>query len=77
MSESGDQDFGDHLKQFGKTMLRLLGQTAIQEGAKIEAVQKEVEAQKLVLSKELLWKIFPFLAIGGLSLFLVRKVQIK
>lgn len=75
MPEFGEQSFAQHLKDFGNTMLGLLKQAAIQEGSKIEGVQKEIEAQKLILSKELLWKIFPFLAIGGLSLFLVKRFK--
>lgn len=75
MPEFGEQNFGDHLKNFGLTMLRGLKDIAIKEGAKIEAVQKEVEAQKLVMSKELLWKVFPFVIVIGLTLWLIGRFK--
>ncbi|MBA7497074.1 hypothetical protein ES702_07683 [subsurface metagenome] len=73
--EQGQVSFADHLKNFGLTMLRGLKDIAIKEGAKIEAVQKEVEAQKLVMSKELLWKIFPFVVVIGLTLWLIGRFK--
>lgn len=73
--EQGQVSFADHLKAFGLNMLRGLKDVAIKEGSKIEAVQKEVEAQKLVMSKELLWKAFPFVVVIGLTLWLIGRFK--
>ncbi|MBA7659358.1 hypothetical protein ES703_67335 [subsurface metagenome] len=74
--ETGAQDFGDHLKNFGKTMLRVLADTAIQEVSKIEGVQKEIEAQKLGMGKEVVWKVFPFVAIGLILLIVIGRFKV-
>lgn len=73
--EKGKVSFKGILAGFFKVMGEVLGKYAVQEGSKIPAVQQEVERQKTFLSKEVLWKAFPFIAVGGLILFVVSKVK--
>ena len=60
--------FGKVLKVGGE----VLKQVAVQEASKIPAVQKEIEKQKTVVGKNILWTVFPILLAGGLILFLFR-----
>jgi len=60
--------FGNVLKIGGK----VLKQMAIQEASKIPAVQKEIEKQKTIAGKNILWTVFPMLFAGGLILLLFR-----
>jgi len=73
--EQGEQSFADHVKNFGKTMMRVLVDTAIKETSKIEAVQEEVEVQKLRIGKEVVWKVFPFVAIGLILLIVIGRFK--
>ena len=60
--------FGKVLKVGGE----VLKQVAVQEASKIPSVQKEIEKQKTVVGKNILWTVFPILLAGGLILFLFR-----
>jgi len=48
-------------------------QFAVQESAKIPAVQKEIEEQKIKAGKEALWSAFPVIIIGALAFYVIRK----
>lgn len=48
-------------------------QFAVQEGAKIPAVQKEIAAQKLKAGKEVLWSSFPVILVAALAFIVIKK----
>lgn len=50
-------------------------ESVIQEGSQIKEVQKEVEEQKLVAGKNILWKYFPYFILGTFGLFMLWKVK--
>jgi len=63
--------FGKVLKITGE----VLKQVVIQEASKIPAVEAEVEAQKVVAGKNVLWSYFPMMLIGGLVVFSIAKFK--
>ena len=54
---------------------RVLKQVVVQEASKIPAVEAEVEAQKVVAGKNILWSYFPLMLIGGLVIFSIAKFK--
>lgn len=75
MAESGKVDFGKLLDSFWKTTQEVLGEIAYREGSKIEGVREAVNTQAVIQGKNLLWKIFPIIAIGGVLLFTIGKFK--
>lgn len=71
--ETGKINFNDRLKSAWGTTLDVLGEIMYREGSKIEGVRQAVEQQKVVVGKNLLWKIFPFLVVGVVGLWAVTK----
>lgn len=63
---------------FGKVLDvtgQVLKQVVIQEVSKIPAVENEIEKQKVVAGKNVLWTIFPWIAFGGLTLLMIGKFK--
>lgn len=73
MPESGKVNFNERLKSIWDTSLDVLGEIAYREGSKIEGVREAVEKQKVVVGKNLLWKVFPFVVIGFVAIWAVTK----
>jgi len=73
--ETGRVSFKEIIANLARTAWQVLKETGIRETAKIELVQREVESQKTVMGKEMLWKIFPIAAAVGLTLFLVGRFK--
>ena len=72
---SGKINVGDIFKKTLAAALGILQQSVIQEGAKIPAVQRAVENQKVVAGKNLLWKYFPYAILAGMGIFMISKVK--
>ena len=53
----------------------VLKQVVVQEASKIPAVEAEVEAQKVVAGKNMLWSYFPMMLIGCLVVFSIAKFK--
>ena len=63
---------------FGKVLDvtgQVLKQVVIQEVSKIPAVENEIEKQKVVAGKNVLWTIFPWIAFVGLTLLMIGKFK--
>ena len=72
---TGKINVGDIFKKTLDAALGILGQAVIQEGSKIPAVQREVEAQKVVAGKNILWKYFPYAILAVMGVFMISKVR--
>jgi len=53
----------------------VLKKVVVQKASKIPAVEAEVEAQKVVAGKNILWSYFPLFLIGGLAVFAVIRFK--
>ena len=65
-------------KAFKKTLDAMLGglkQTVIQEASKTKAVQREIEDQKTVAGKNILWKYFPYAILACVGIVMLAKVR--
>lgn len=68
----------DFEKAFGgiwNTFKQVLGQTIVQQGSQIPQIQEEVEKQKVVAGKNILWQYFPAMLIGTLMIFAIAKFK--
>ena len=72
---TGKINVGDLFKKTLGAALGILQQSVIQEGAKIPQVQREVEKQKTIAGKNLLWKYFPYAILAGMGIFMISKVK--
>jgi len=71
--ESGKVNFSDLLKGFWETTQDVLAEVAYREGSKIEGVREAIDKQKVEEGKNLLWKAFPFIAIGIVGIWAITK----
>lgn len=71
--ESGQVSFKSLVDNLWKTTQDVLRQVAVKEISKTESVRKEIEVQKTLAGKELLWKIFPIAIIGIIALWALAK----
>ena len=74
-TSTGKINVGDMFKKTLAAALGILQQSVIQEGAKIPAVQREIEAQKTVAGKNVLWKFFPYAILAAMAIFMISKVR--
>lgn len=72
--EAGKQTFKDILDGLWDTTKYILKEVAVKELSKTEAIQKEIEAQKTVTGKNILWRYFPFI-IGALALVAIIRFK--
>jgi len=72
--ETGKQSFKDVLDNLLKITGDVLKQVAVKELSKTEAVRKEIEEQKSLTGKNILWQYFPFV-LGGLVLVMVLRFK--
>lgn len=72
--ETGTQSFKDIVKHFLSVTGDVLKQVAVKELSKTEAVRKEIETQKTLTGKNMLWQYFPFV-LGGLVLIMVLRFK--
>ena len=65
-------------KAFKKTidaMLNGVKQAVIQEASQTKAVQQEIESQKTVAGKNILWKYFPYAILACVGIVVLAKVR--
>ena len=68
-------DFEKQFSGIWKTFKTVLAQTVIQEGSQIPGVQEQIEKQKVVAGKNILWQYFPAMLIGTLMVFAIAKFK--
>lgn len=71
---TGKQSFKDIVDNLWRVTQDVLKQVAVRELSKTEAVIKEVEAQKTIAGKNILWQYFPFI-LGGLVLVMILRFK--
>jgi len=74
MPETGKTSFQSVIDNLWNTTQEVLKQIAVKELSKTEAVQKEIEAQKSVTGKNILWNAFPYI-LGGLVVIMVIRFK--
>lgn len=74
MPETGKVSFKSVLDNLWQTTQDVLKQIAVKELSKTEVIQREIEAQKSVTGKNILWKAFPYI-LGGLVLVMVLRFK--
>lgn len=72
--ETGKQSFKDVVDNLWRVTQDVLKQVAVRELSKTEAVRREVEAQKTLTGKNILWQYFPFI-LGGLVLVMILRFK--
>ena len=71
----GKIDVGKVFKKTLDAAMWGIGQTAIQEASKVKAVQEEIEVQKTVAGKNILWKYFPYAILACVGIVVLAKVK--
>jgi len=71
----GKINVGDMFKKGLAAAIGVVQQSVIQAGSKIPAVQKEIESQKLVAGKSILWKYFPYIILTVLGIFMIARIK--
>ena len=71
---TGKQSFKDIVDNLWRVTQDVLKQVAVRELSKTEAVRKEIEEQKTITGKNILWQYFPFI-LGGLVLVMVLRFK--
>jgi len=71
----GKIDVGEAFKKTLAAVWLGVKSSVIQEASKTKAVQKEIEQQKTVAGKNILWKYFPYAILGFVGLFMLAKVK--
>lgn len=74
-TSTGKINVGDIFKKTLAAALNIAGQAVIQEASKTKVVQREVEKQKTIAGKNLLWKYFPYAILAGFGIFMMTKVH--
>ncbi|MBA7497088.1 hypothetical protein ES702_07697 [subsurface metagenome] len=64
--------FKDVINSLKETALYVLKEIAVKELSKTEAIQKEIETQKTVAGKNILWQYFPFIIAGLAAVAIIR-----
>ena len=72
--ETGKQSFKSIVDNLWQTTQDVLKQVAVRELSKTEAVRKEIESQKTLTGKNILWQYFPFI-LGGLVLVMILRFK--
>lgn len=68
-------DFKEFFEDGANFVLDIFKNSLIQKVSQTEEVQKEVEAQKVVAGKNLLWQYFPFMVVGVLAITLIARFK--
>ena len=72
--ETGTQSFKSIVQNLLRVTGDVLKQVAVRELSKTEAVRTEIEAQKTITGKNILWQYFPFI-LGGLVLVMIVRFK--
>ena len=68
-------DFKEFFEDGANFVLDVFKNAVVQKVSQTEQVQKEVEAQKVVAGKNLLWQYFPFMVVGVLAITLIARFK--
>ena len=68
-------DFKSFFQDGADFVLDVFKNSLIQKVSQTKEVQDEVEAQKVVAGKNILWQYFPFMVIGLLAVTLIARFK--
>ena len=68
-------DFKSFFQDGANFVLEVFKDSVIQRLSQTKEVQAEVEAQKVVAGKNILWQYFPFMVIGVLAITLIARFK--
>ena len=68
-------DFKEFFQDGANFVVDVFKNSLIQRVSQTKEVQKEVEAQKVVAGKNILWQYFPFIVIGSLAVILISRFK--
>ena len=68
-------DFKSFFEDGANFVLEVFKNSVIQKLSQTKEVQAEVEAQKVVAGKNILWQYFPFIVIGGVTLLAIARFK--
>lgn len=68
-------DFKEFFEDGANFVLGVFKDAVIQRVSQTTEVQKEVEAQKVVAGKNILWQYFPFMVVGVLAVALIARFK--
>jgi len=68
-------DFKSFFEDGANFVLQVFKDSLIQRVSQTKEVQAEVEAQKVVVGKNILWQYFPFIVIGSLAVILIARFK--
>ena len=74
-TKPGKIDVGKVFGSLAKKALDLLAQAAIEQVSEIKPVQQEIEKQKVVAGKNILWTYFPYILLGSVGLFMIARIK--
>lgn len=68
-------DFKSFFQDGANFVLNVFKDSLIQKISQTKEVQVEVEAQKVVAGKNILWQYFPFMVVGVLAITLISRFK--
>ena len=68
-------DFKTFFQDGANFVLETFKNSLIQKASQTKEVQAEVEAQKVIAGKNILWQYFPFMVIGILAVTLISRFK--
>ena len=74
-TKPGKIDVGKVFGDLAKKALDLIAQAAVEQVSEIKPVQKEIEKQKVVAGKNILWTYFPYILLGSVGLFMLARIK--
>jgi len=74
-TKPGKIDVGKIFGDLAKRALDLLAVSAVEQVADMKPVQKEIEKQKVVAGKNILWTYFPYILLGTVGLFMLARIK--
>ena len=73
--ENNGIDFKSFFQDGADFVLDVFKNSLIQKVSQTKEVQDEIEAQKVVAGKNILWQYFPFIVVGVLAITLIARFK--
>ena len=75
VTKPGKIDVGKIFGDLAKRAVDLIAVAAVEQVSDIKPVQKEIEKQKTIAGKNILWTYFPYVIVGLAGLFMLSRVK--
>lgn len=74
-TKPGKIDVGKVFGAIAEKAWDLVKKAAIEQVAETKVVQQEVEKQKVVAGKNILWTYFPYILLGTVGIFMLARIK--